>query len=201
MTCQFICMGAACAGECRPAAKRCSALVPQECDQNGRWQSMAACPNLCMNGACTGDCTPGQKRCSGNTVQTCSAAGRYVASETCPFVCQGSGVCGGQCVPGRRQCSGTTPQVCSNDGQWMNTTGNECLKDRGATCGGGQRMRVTHVRPGPLLQLRREILRRSVPRRRLLLQWGRLHDHERLRLVYGRVVPAHELQHGLQASR
>lgn len=137
MMCQFICMGAACAGECRPAAKRCSALVPQECDQNGRWQSMAACPNLCMNGACTGDCSPGQKRCSGNAVQTCSAAGRYVASETCPFVCQGSGVCGGQCVPGRRQCSGTTPQVCSNAGQWMNTTGNECLKDRGATCGSG----------------------------------------------------------------
>ena len=135
MTCQFVCMGAACAGECKPATKRCSALVPQECDQNGRWQSMAACPNLCMNGACTGDCVPNQKRCSGNTVQTCSPAGRYVASETCPFVCQGSGVCGGQCVPARRQCSGTTPQVCSNDGQWMNTTGNECLKDRGATCG------------------------------------------------------------------
>jgi hypothetical protein len=135
MTCQFVCMGAACAGECKPATKRCSALIPQECDQSGRWQSMTACPNLCMNGACTGDCMPNQKRCSGNVVQTCSPAGRYVASETCPFVCQGSGVCGGQCVPGRRQCSGTTPQVCSNDGQWMNTTGNECLKDRGATCG------------------------------------------------------------------
>jgi hypothetical protein len=134
-TCPFVCMAAACAGECKPGAKRCSALIPQECDQNGRWQSMTACPNLCMSGACTGDCMPGQKRCSGNTAQTCSAAGRYVASETCSFVCQGNGVCGGQCVPGRRQCSGTTPQVCSTDGQWMNTTGNECLKDRGAMCG------------------------------------------------------------------
>ena len=51
------------------------------------------------------------------------------------FVCGGIGVCGGQCVPGRRQCSGTTAQVCSSDGQWMNTTGDECLKTRGATCG------------------------------------------------------------------
>jgi hypothetical protein len=53
------------------------------------------------------------------------------------FVCQGAGVCGGQCVPGRRQCVGTTPQVCSTEGTWGNSTGNECLKAIGATCGGG----------------------------------------------------------------
>ncbi len=44
-------------------------------------------------------------------------------------------MCGGVCVPSRRQCVGTTPQVCGTNGQWMNTTGNECLKDRGETCG------------------------------------------------------------------
>ena len=115
------------------------ARMPQICDgQNARWQSMTTCTAVCSNGACTGDCFAGSQALHGNRrsdLQHGWEMGRW--SETCMFVCQGAGVCGGQCVPGRRQCVGTTPQVCSIEGMWMNSTGNECLKAIGASCGGG----------------------------------------------------------------
>ena len=138
MTCPFICSGTDCVGECKPGAKRCSALVPQECDLSARWQSMPACPEpLHPTAPAPATVPPARNAAAATPPKPAAPPAATCASETCPFVCQGSGVCGGQCVPGRRQCVGTTPQVCSTDGMWMNTTGNECLKAVGATCGGG----------------------------------------------------------------
>lgn len=53
-TCANACVDGACAGKCRPDAKRCSIDMPQRCDSTGAWQDAAA---ACGRGLCSdGDC-------------------------------------------------------------------------------------------------------------------------------------------------
>ena len=92
---------------------------------------------VCSNGACTGDCTPGAKRCMGTAVQTCSAAAAGSRRKPARSSARATASAAVSVFPAVASAwddaSGVQP-----DGMWMNSTGNECLKALGASCGNGR---------------------------------------------------------------
>jgi hypothetical protein len=108
--CRFICAGRGeCIGTCRPGSKQCAGSdgrVPQLCDQNGQWMSLAACQNLCSSGSCSGSCTPGTRRCGPNdTPESCSPMGTWEPGVPCGnFACVTSSCSASQCRTGYKRC-------------------------------------------------------------------------------------------------
>ena len=85
-TCDYVCSGGACTGECTPEATDCgggddpeSSLVPRTCQADGTWLDAAPCTSLCKAGGCVaatcgdnvqnGDET--DRDCGGSCGRTC----------------------------------------------------------------------------------------------------------------------------------
>jgi hypothetical protein len=124
--CPNVCTGEGmCTGDCKPGAKRCGGtnmLIPETCDEAGKWVAGTACANLCSSGSCGGSCRPGDMQCGANqTPETCSPMGTWEPGNACQFVCTGAGVCGGLCRPGAVQCAGNQVQTCTAAGDWKDS--------------------------------------------------------------------------------
>jgi hypothetical protein len=118
-SCDYVCAGKTCGGQCKPGAARCSSATELEtCDAAGEWGTLTACEYACVNAACGGVCTPGSKRCGamGATVETCTAAGEWQA-QACSGACT-DGACS-TCTPGETECvSSVQLRTCGATGEW-----------------------------------------------------------------------------------
>jgi formylglycine-generating enzyme required for sulfatase activity len=118
--CTNACKDGACVGSCQPGARRCTAMTPELCDENGVWSAEAPCTYLCTgDGQCSGNCTPGLKQCNGLTPQICDTSGEWQDGTPCAQVCS-SGECAVTCAEGTKQCSGGVAQTCTG-GKWQDS--------------------------------------------------------------------------------
>jgi hypothetical protein len=82
--------------DCSTGARRCLAdgRTPQQCSEDGKWETQLVCELRCLDGACTA-CSPGARRCDASVrPQLCSATGQWQTQASCMDrdVCSG-GVC------------------------------------------------------------------------------------------------------------
>jgi alpha-tubulin suppressor-like RCC1 family protein len=95
----YVCNGASAetgATSCAAGALQCSGQQPQQCDEEGGWDSIgSSCDTMgqaCVAGACVGVCSPGTTQCVGLGVETCASIGQWGPSTPCALTCGG-----GQC--------------------------------------------------------------------------------------------------------
>lgn len=137
------CVKGVCVGECTAGQKECAEKTPKVCDDQGRWQSRAACEYACFAGSC--DCDPGQGRCAeNNMLEKCDNERKWTADPCVEQTCIAdsktlTASCLGECAPGQR-CLGNTPQKCSPIGKWEDQTpcnANEQCTGGVCACGNG----------------------------------------------------------------
>jgi hypothetical protein len=125
-TCENICSGAACTGDCRPGAKSCSGRTPRTCDDSGNWSAGSACQYACTGaGQCT-SCDPGTtRRCSadGTRLEVCSADGTgFTSQQSCPNGCNSDRLTCNSCRPGSNSsCDSGRRSSCRADGTGFGT--------------------------------------------------------------------------------
>jgi hypothetical protein len=123
-TCNFLCTGDTCTGECAPSDTVCSGTSTlRTCNTNGVWVD-SSCPFLCTVDQCTGVCEPGDTQCTGQAgeYQTCDSTGNWLdgtcpsdANET-PICSNGDPIsCGAVCQAGFDDCDGDGSNGCEID--------------------------------------------------------------------------------------
>ncbi|MCC6810523.1 MAG: DUF1566 domain-containing protein [Deltaproteobacteria bacterium] len=128
---------------CHAGQVRCAASteLPETCDDQGAWQSQAACmapTPACLFGGCV-SCEPGDALCVGQTPRVCNGDGVFVNTSACAGdlpVCLG-----GQCVactPDAIGCHNGIPAICIADGSWVDqpacTAGDVCFQGACVDC-------------------------------------------------------------------
>jgi hypothetical protein len=118
MSCQYVCTGKVCGGQCTPGNTQCNGLIPQTCDTTGTWQGTTPCSGTkpvcssvthqCVQRSQGDTCTTPSECQSNYCVPTTTAGKSVCCNAPCNGTCDTNfcdgGSCGHVAASMRKQC-------------------------------------------------------------------------------------------------